>query len=113
MKLGKRGFLSGSVGIWTDSKRRRLKKWFRLIEGLNRAAMRVLAVEPDSQKKKELCAALLYRLTYANVVLRDKYLSEALSPEEIGNLRKLVAAINSKYANGRPKSINWADAAIL
>ena len=27
------------------------------------------------------------------------------------NLRKVVSAINSKYPKGRPKSINWADAA--
>ena len=55
------GLLSASVGIWTESKRRQFRDWFRLIEGLNRAAMRALAVEPDSLEKREVCAALLYR----------------------------------------------------
>lgn len=168
MKLGNRGFFSANIEIWTDLKRRRLKNWFRFIEGLNRAAMRLLAtVEPDPQNKQQLCAVLLYRralqtfqgsillaergmiadaltlvrscaetaisigcfatddkfadrlieddakhrLTYANVILEDKYLSESLSSEEVSNLQNVVSAINKKYSNGRPKSINWADAA--
>jgi hypothetical protein len=167
MKLGNRGFLSANIGIWSDLKRRRLKKWFRLIEGLNRAATRLLNVEPDRRNNQQLYAALLYRralqtfqgsillaergmiadaltlvrscaetaiaigcfaaddkffdrlidddanhrLTYANVILCDKYLSEPLSSEEVSNLQKLVSAINSKYSSGRPKGINWADAA--
>jgi Family of unknown function (DUF5677) len=167
MKLGNRGFLSENIGIWSDLQRRRLKKWFRLIEGLSRAATRLLSVEPDRRNNQQLCAALLYRralqtfqgsillakrgliadaltlvrscaetaisigcfatddkfadrlieddakhrLTYANVILGDEYLRESLSSEEVTNLQKLVSAINSKYSNGRPKSINWADAA--
>jgi hypothetical protein len=52
-----------------------------------------------------------HRLTYANVILGDKYLSEPLSAEEVSNLQKLVSAIKSQYPNGRPKSVNWAGAA--
>jgi Family of unknown function (DUF5677) len=167
MKLGNRGFLSENIGIWSDLKRRRLKKWFRLIEGLNRAATRLLNVKPDRRNNQQLCAALLYRralqtfqgsillaergmiadaltlvrscaetaiaigcfatddefadrlieddakhrLTYANVILGDEYLRESLSSEEVSNLQNVVSAINKKYSNGRPKSINWADAA--
>jgi uncharacterized protein DUF5677 len=53
-----------------------------------------------------------HRLTYANAILGDEYLREPLTPQEISNLQKVVSAITSKYPNKRPRSINWADAAI-
>src|SRR5260221_9439059 len=56
------GFLSGSHRKWISSTRLHYQKWFRFIDRLNRAAMKVLAaVEPDPKKNQELCATLLYR----------------------------------------------------
>jgi Family of unknown function (DUF5677) len=55
-----KGFLSGGLRKWTT--RRNYQEWFRFINRLNRAAMKVLAVvDPDPKKNQELCAALLYR----------------------------------------------------
>ena len=53
-----------------------------------------------------------HRLTYANVILGDKNLTAALPPKEISHLQKVVSAVKKKYSTTRPKSINWADAAI-
>jgi hypothetical protein len=57
-----KGFLSPRLRKWTRSTRTQYQDWFKFINRLNRAAMKVLAaVEPDPNKKQELCAALLYR----------------------------------------------------
>lgn len=53
-----------------------------------------------------------HRLTYANVILGDKYLRQPLTPEQVRNLEKVVSAVKKRYPTTRPKSINWADAAI-
>ena len=152
----KRGILSGRLRKWTTSTRRDYQKWFRFINRLNRAAMKVLAaVEADRKKNKELCATLLYcralhmfqgsilmaergmiaealtlvrsctetaialggvaadekfvaklfegdanhRLTYANVILHDKYLREPLDIEQVGHLNEKVSEVKTEYAN--------------
>jgi Family of unknown function (DUF5677) len=59
---GDKGFLSPQLRKWTTSTKGDYQKWFRFINRLNRAAMKVLAaIEPDPNKKQELCAALLCR----------------------------------------------------
>jgi hypothetical protein len=55
-----------------------------------------------------------HRLTYANVILGDKYLREPLDTEQVGHLKEKVSEVKTKYAespNSRPEKINWADAA--
>jgi hypothetical protein len=164
-----KGFLSGRLRKWISSTGLHYQKWFRFIDRLNRAAMKVLAaVEPDPKKNQELWATLLYRralqsfqgsillaergmiadaftlvrscaetaialgciaadekffdklfegdanhrLTYANVILADKYLRELLTSEDLHHLDEVRSTVNEKYPD-RPKGINWADAAKL
>jgi len=55
-----------------------------------------------------------HRLTHANVILADKYLSEPLDAEQIGHLKEKVSEVKTQYAespDSRPKNVNWATAA--